>query len=69
MPFCLAILTWCEGKGVGAMWNMNLPSLRHNGQQLHRSSSSNKDYATGNSELPTEKLEDAQQQARGPHDQ
>jgi len=29
--------------GVGAMWNMNLPSLKCNGQQLHRSSSSNKD--------------------------
>jgi hypothetical protein len=28
--------------GVGAMWNMNLPSLRCNGQQLHHSSSSNK---------------------------
>jgi hypothetical protein len=25
--------------------------------------------ATGHSELPTEKLEHAQQQARGPHDQ
>ncbi len=28
--------------GVGTMWNMNLPSLRHNGQQLHHNSNSNK---------------------------